>query len=413
MKEHDKTKRARRTNPPSRSLVLATAFLLALTSACASVPKRTPLPENLVAEASVPGGERARQWGDVKPTFSDEWFAMSKEETRASFGAAMGSQHNYLAISGGGANGAFGAGLLCGWTEAGTRPEFTLVSGVSTGALIAPFAFLGPEYDHVLRTFYTSTSTGDIVKKRSIFNILTSDAATSSKPLQELIAEVFTQEVMEAVAAEFRKGRGLNIGTTNLDANRPVHWNIGAIAASGDPGALELIRKILLASASIPAVFPPVLIDVEVDGRRYDELHVDGGATAQVYIYPAGVDWERVLEKLEVTEMPNLYIIRNSILDPRYTEVENKIFTIVGRALSSMIRTQGIGNMYEIYLMAIRDGLDYHLAYIPGSFKDEPEEAFDPVYMKKLFDLAFERAKGGYPWDNVPPGYDREAAEPE
>jgi len=392
-----------------QSPVLAATVLLSMTLACVSVPKRNPLPRDLASKAIVPGDETVRQWGDEAPAYSDQWFAMSKEEVREKFGGVMAREHHYLAISGGGANGAFGAGLLCGWTEAGDRPEFTLVSGVSTGALIAPFAFLGPDYDHILRKFYTSTSTEDIIKKRSIFNILTSDAAASSKPLQELIAQVFTQEVMEAVAAEHRQGRRLTIGTTNLDASRPVHWSIGEIAVSGDANALELIRKVLLASASIPAAFPPVLIEVEAEGTTYDELHVDGGATAQVYIYPAGIDWERVLKKLEVPEMPKLYVIRNSMLEPRYTEVENKIFKIMSRSLSSMIRTQGIGNMYEIYLMAKRDDLSYHLAYIPGEFMDEPQEAFDPAYMKKLFDFAYESAKDGFPWENAPPGYDVDA----
>ena len=165
----------------------------------------------------------------------------------------------------------------------------------------------------------------------------------------------------------------------------------------------------LLASASIPGAFPPVLIEVEADGRMYDEMHVDGGATAQVFVYPAGIDWEQVLGKLEVPEMPDLYVIRNSIMDPRYEEVKNKIFDIIGRSVSSMIRTQGIGNIFEIYLMAKRDGLDYHLAYIPGSFKEEPREEFDPVYMKNLFDLAYESAKNGFSWQKAPPGYDVEA----
>jgi predicted acylesterase/phospholipase RssA len=384
-------------------------ILVVLTSACASVPKRTPLPEALASKAGVPGGDRARGWGDVEPVWAEQWFAMSETETRELLGGIFGHEHDYLAVSGGGADGAYGAGLLCGWTEAGTRPEFTLVTGISTGALIAPFAFLGPDYDHVLRTFYTSTSTKDVIKKRSIFNILSSDAAASTEPLQALIAKVFTEKEMEAVAAEHRKGRRLFIGTTNLDASRPVSWNIGYIADSGDPGALELIRQVLLASASIPAAFPPVLIEVEVDGRTYDEMHVDGGATAQVYVYPAGLDWELVAEKLEVPAMPDLFVIRNSMLEPRYVEVKNKIAAIAGRSVSSMIRTQGIGNMYEIYLLAKRDGLDYHLAYIPASFKEEPKEAFDPVYMKHLFDLGYESAKGGYPWEAVPPGYDLEA----
>ena len=409
MYSHQNHPAMNRAGSTRRRLVLAMIIVAALTSACASVPKRTPLPEGLASRASVPGGDRARQWGDVEPVWAEQWFAMSEAETRELLGGIMGRNHDYLAVSGGGADGAFGAGLLCGWTEAGTRPEFTLVTGISTGALIAPFAFLGSDYDHVLRTFYTTTSTKDVIKKRSIFNILSSDAAASTEPLKALIARVFTAKEMAAIAAEHRKGRRLFIGTTNLDASRPVSWNIGFIADSGDPGALELIRKVLLASASIPAAFPPVLIEVEADGRVYDEMHVDGGATAQVYVYPAGLDWELVAEKLEVPAMPDLYVIRNSILSPKYVEVKNKIASIAGRSVSSMIRTQGIGNMYEIYLLAKRDGLDYHLAYIPGSFKDEPEEAFDPVYMKKLFDIGYESAKGGYPWEVVPPGYDLEA----
>ena len=222
MSRYDPPKKKNRMGMNERIVVLAATLVIALTSACASVPKRQPLPETLAHKASVPGGEMARQWGDMEPVWADKWFAMSHEDTRELLGGIMGRRHYYLAVSGGGANGAYGAGLLCGWTDAGTRPEFTLVTGISTGALIAPFAFLGPDYDHVLRTFYTSTSTVDVVKKRSILNILTSDAAASSKPLQGLIAQVFTQEVMEAVAAEHRKGRRLLIGTTNMDANRPV-----------------------------------------------------------------------------------------------------------------------------------------------------------------------------------------------
>jgi len=239
--------------------------------------------------------------------------------------------------------------------------------------------------------------------------MLTGDGAVDSRPMQGLIAQAITQEVMEAIAVEYRSGRQLTIGTSNLDANRPMHWNIGAIADSGEPGALELIRKVLLASASIPGAFPPVLIEVTADGETYDELHVDGGATAQVYLYPAGLDWERILEKLGVPGTPDLYVIRNSQLEPKYEMVDNKIIAIVGRSLSSMIRTQGIGNMYEMYLMARRDGLGYRLAYIPDDFDVEPKEAFDPAHMQKLFDLGFERAREGYPWEKVPPGYDVDA----
>jgi hypothetical protein len=312
-----------------------------------------------------------------------------------------------LAISGGGSNGAFSAGLLLGWTEAGTRPEFTAVTGISTGALIAPFAFLGPDYDATLKKLYTGISTEDILTERGFwsgFYGLKSDALADTKPLRKLLKKYITPKIMEAIAEEYRKGRQLEVGTTNLDAQRPVIWNIGRIAASGHPKALDLIRDLMLASASIPVAFPPVLVKVEANEQVYDELHVDGGGTTQIYMYPVGLDWRRVEEKLEVKGRPNVYLIRNSVIDPKYSEVEPGITNIAGRTIDSLIRTQGIGDMYRMYLQTKRDGLSYNLAYIPKDFKEESKEPFDKEYMGKLFDLGYRLAKDGYPWLKYPPG---------
>ena len=195
-----------------------------------------------------------------------------------------------------------------------------------------------------------------------------------------------------------------HIGTTNLDSMRPVSWRVSSIAASGHPGALALIRQIILASASIPVAFPPVLFDVEANGERYDELHVDGGAASQVYLYPVGVDWEKVLRELEVRGTPRVYIIRNARIEPHWKPVENKLFPIVGRSVESLVRTQGIGDLYRLYIEATRDGLDFNLAYIPGDFREQPKETFDTEYMRALYNAAFELAKEGYPWRKVPPG---------
>jgi len=345
------------------SLLLVLPVLLSLAGGCVSVPKRNPVPEGLVT----------------------------------------GRPHTYLAISGGGANGAFGVGLLAGWTATGTRPEFTMVTGISTGALIAPFAFLGSDYDHVIEEVFTTTSTKDIAKKRSMLSAITSDAAASTEPLQELIARHVDEPLMQAIAAEFQTGRNLLIGTTNLDVKRPVIWNLGRIAASGHPDALEWIRKVLLASASIPAAFPPVLMEVEAEGETYDEMHVDGGAAAQVFLYPVGLDWDFLLEKLDVPGTPRIYVIRNSRMKPRWKVVNNKLLPIMGGSVSALIRTQGIGDLYRIYLVAQKDGMDFNLAYIPADFDETPEEQFDPIYMKKLFDVGYELAKGGYPWKKLPP----------
>lgn len=379
--------------------------LLGLTG-CASVPKRTPLPEEFTGIAQIPGIPKARIWGDEPPPYAEAWFNSTRAELEAQYPALLRSQHNYLAISGGGQKGAFGAGLLVGWTAAGNRPEFSMVTGISTGALIAPFAFLGPAYDAQLKEVYTTYSTKDFVKKRNILTAITGDAAASMEPLKALMPKYINQQMLDAIAAEHRKGRRLLVGTTNLDAGRPVIWSIGSIAVSGHPKALELVQKVLLASASIPAAFPPVYIEVEAHGQRYDEIHVDGGAASQVFLYPLGTDWRRVVEKLEVEGTPNVYVIRNASLEPEWKGVKPKLAPIAGRSISSLIRTQGIGDMYRIYLGAKRDGLDYNLTYIPDDFDEKSKEAFDPEYMGKLFDLGYRLAKHGYPWVKAPPGFE-------
>ena len=385
---------------------IALLIAVALLPGCVSTPKRNPLPGALVEEAEIPGIPDAREWGDSPLPHEDVWFAQSEAELQARYPALFGREHHYLAISGGGANGAFGAGLLKGWTASGTRPEFSMVTGVSTGSLTAPFAFLGPEYDDVLEEMYTTHSTKDLVKRRSPLNALTSDAIASTKKLKALIDEYMNDEVLAAIGAEYRKGRILNVGTTNLDAERPVIWSIGRIAASGEPGAFELIRQVILASASIPTIFPPVMLEVEAGGARYDELHVDGGAASQVFLYPASLDWERVLEKFEVPGTPEVYVIRNSQLTTKPEAVRRKLLPIGERAMSSIIKNQGIGDLYRIFALTERDGVGYNAAWIPADFHEEQSEEFDPAYMRKLFDHGFGMAESGYPWAKVPPEYE-------
>ena len=380
--------------------------ILVITTGCSSLPERNPLPESLSDTAGIPGIEGARYWADEPPPETDDWFRLTKEELKARYPASYAHEHNYLAISGGGQRGAFGAGLLCGWTETGTRPEFTMVTGVSTGALIAPFAFLGPEYDYIIKEIYTSYSTTDIVQPRSSLKTLFGDAATDSTPLREKLVKYIDDEVMAAIAAEYKKGRVLDIVTTNLDAARPVAWNIGRIASSGSPDALALIHDIMLASASIPAAFPPVMFDVEADGQRYDEMHVDGGATSVVYLYPIGLDWGRLAEKLEVKGKPNVYVLRNGVWRKHWESVDRSTIPIALRSMDSLMGSAVLGDAYRIYLATQRDGIEYHLAYIPESFDEESSEPFDKEYMTKLFNLGRQMAIDGYQWKKVPPGYD-------
>jgi len=310
---------------------------------------------------------------------------------------------DYLAISGGGDNGAYGAGFLNGWTAAGTRPEFKVVTGVSTGALIAPFAFLGSKYDFVLERVYTTSSQQDIFKKRGLIKGVTSDAMADSGPLAALIASYATRDLLDEIAAEYAKGRILLVGTANLDSLEPVVWNMTAIAASKDPHALELFRSILLASASIPAAFPPVMIDVTVDGTTYQEMHVDGGTMAQVFFYPPSAD----LGQLRAVERRRtLYVIRNARLDPDWASVERRTMTIATRAIASLTRTQGIGDLYRIYATTQRDGIGFNLAFIPPTFDTPHEEEFDTAYMQQLYRTGFDQARAGYQWAKYPPGFE-------
>ncbi|CAN5922391.1 patatin-like phospholipase family protein [soil metagenome] len=313
----------------------------------------------------------------------------------------------YLAVSGGGDNGAFGAGLMNGWTEAGTRPEFKMVTGVSTGALIAPFAFLGRDYDGALRELYTTMTAARVFRARGLTAALFDDAMADTTPLAEIIARYADDKMFAAIAREYGEGRLLMIGTTNLDSQRPVIWNIGALAASGKPGALELFRKILRASAAIPGLFQPVMIDVELDGRKYQEMHVDGGAIAQLFLYPPSIEANRLLKRER-----RAYIIRNARLDPDWAMAERQTIDVAGRAINTMLAASGQNDVMRTYFVSQRDGVDYNLAYIGADFTVEKKGEFDQAYMQALFDYGYQQAKSGREWHKAPPGIARPTALP-
>ena len=388
---------------------LAVIGLLLAVVGCAGAPARkNPVPEELTSQVGIEGIPEARFWADEWPKFSLERFeTYTDADFRKRFPGIYEKTHSYLAISGGGANGAFGAGLLEGWTASGTRPEFTMVTGISTGALTAPFAFLGPDYDDELKEVYTTISTKDILKKRGILTAAFGDSMADTTPLKALIAKYVTADMVSAIAREHQRGRRLYVGTVNLDAGRSVIWSIGTIAASDYPRKLELIHDILRASAAIPVAFPPVAISVKSNGRQYEELHVDGGTGTQVFVYPAAVDWKRITKKLKAQGDPRIYVIRNSFLEPDYKGINRKVVPIASRTIDSLIRTQGIGDLYQIYALCERDGNDFNLAYIPTEFTEEPSEGFDPVYMGKLYELGYQMASKGYPWVKAPPDFIR------
>ncbi|MCC8986809.1 MAG: patatin-like phospholipase family protein [Candidatus Contendobacter sp.] len=402
----------RASNARAAITLLIGLVVLLLAPGCATPPRQPAVPDQLQNQALIPGLEKIRyRIGNPDDIAEMEREGIESIKREEAYLAASGHHGPlppavFLAISGGGDNGAFGAGLLNGWTAAGTRPTFKMVTGVSTGALTAPFAFAGPAYDATLKAVYTTISAKDILEPRSLLAALTSDAMADNHPLWKLIGKYVDQALLDVIAAEYAKGRLLLVGTTDLDARRAIIWNLTKIAASRHPRALELFRTLMVASAAIPGAFPPTMIDVEVGGQPYQEMHVDGGAMAQVFVYPPSLHLKDETRRLGLKPRERrVYVIRNSRLDPEWSQVERSTMTIAGRAISSLIHTQGIGDLYRIYLTTQRDGVDFNLAFIPDSFNAPHTEDFDTEFMRQLYAVGYDMAAKGYPWQKKPPGF--------
>jgi predicted patatin/cPLA2 family phospholipase len=391
------------------------ALLLSI-AGCADLTRLNAVPAGVKEGTTVLGMDDIRYFGDEASTklVDDAVRSYFREVAVRQASGKPGAlpPAEFLAISGGGENGAYGAGLLVGWTATGTRPTFKLVTGISTGALTAPFAFLGPAYDAKLQEVYTTLSAKDVMEPRGYLGAVLEDAFADNTPLRRTVARFVDQALLDAIAAEDAKGRILLVTTTNLDSRRPVIWNITKIAASGHPRALDLVRDVLVASAAIPGAFPPVMIDVEVNGKKYQEMHVDGGASAQVFVYPPGLNVRGQSAAAQVVRERRVYVIRNARLDPDWAQVERSTFSILERAVTSLIQTQGVGDLYRIYLTSQRDGVDFNLASIPETFTTPLNEPFETAYMRELFGIGYGLAVKGYPWAKVPPGFTAPEIEP-
>ena len=394
---------------PSRRALLALGVPLAL-SGCA-LPGRLPaVPAEQRPRATVLGlpnerflpTERAGQLGLQQEFVA----AMVRYVTARGLRPDGGfPELDLLAISGGGEDGAFGAGMLTGWTERGGRPDFFLVTGVSTGALTAPFAFLGSAWDAALRSVYTEITLADILIQRSYTAAIFDDAMADNSPLFRTISRHMDERMLAEIGRAYDGGRLLLIGTTNLDAERPVIWNIGAIARSGHPRALETVRRIMLASAAIPGAFSPVMFEVSADGTPHHELHVDGGVFAQAFLYPASVGdlrRRRIAQRLPAAPA-RAWIIRNARLEPKGDQVNRRTIGIAGRAITSMIAASGYNDIIRMYFAAERDHVDYNLTYIRDDFTVPYALPFDQTYMRPLFEYGRERMLRGDAWVNRPP----------
>ena len=395
-----------------RGLIGLAVSGLSLASGCSTLERGAPMPPAVADQVTVLGIQNGRFWPDTQgeALLREGVQALERERAAARItGSSSGgstvnlSPANFLAVSGGSDDGAFGAGLICGWSDSGKMPTSKLVTGVSTGSMIAPFAFLGGAYIGRLRTLYTTIKPEDISEDAGLFGALFGEALADTEPLARLISRYVDQQMLADIAREYARGRLLLIGTTSLDEQRPVIWNLGAIAGSGHPGALELTRKVLLASAAIPGAFPPVMIEVDAAGRRYQEMNVDGGAVVQTFLYPPDTGLRVDLRSAEHARQRHAYIVRNGRLDPDWAKVDRRFLKIVGRAISTMIHYSGYNDIIRIYATTKRDGVDYNLAYIEPDFPDMKHEEFDPAYLRALFDYGYAKGRQGSAWHKAPP----------
>jgi hypothetical protein len=330
--------------------------------------------------AIVPGIPDARFWADSEQDYAK----------------VLPSQRGpWIALSAGGSDGAYGAGLLAGWSASGNRPEFALVTGVSSGALMAPYVFLGPRYDDQLRESYSSISAGDVFEVGG-----TPESLVDTWPLKETIAKRVTPKLLEDIAAEHRKGRRLLVLTTNLDSERFVVWNMGEIASQGDENALKVFRDVLLASSSVPGMFQPTYITVETNGRRFQEMHADGGVGAQFFVAPESLLTIGSDYRLPATQ---LYILINGKLTPDFAVNDRTTVAILGRSVSVAIKAAARTGIERTYVATKRSGVGFNLAYVDPSFMQQSKGLFDRDYMQALYKRGFEHGKNGKPFLDQPP----------
>jgi predicted acylesterase/phospholipase RssA len=315
---------------------------------------------------------------------------------------------NVLVLSGGGADGAYAAGALVGWSDTGTRPRFDVVTGVSTGALIGTLAFLGPDRDPDLKRFYTTVTDADLFDRRSTLGALLSDALVDPEPLAKQITAMVDDRFLAAIAAEHRKGRRLYVGTTHLDARRLVVWDMGEIACRGTSADRALFRRVLLASTAAPGFFPPVPIPVEVDGKKFEELHVDGGATASLFFRPPQVSWA---DAIRLGDRPlagsHLYVMVAGKLYADPDRVERKLLPVVADSVVALVAAQCRSEVVLLHKQARDAGMAFQLSAIPAEVAASPDPmSFDPAWMVRLFDAGRRRAVTNRLWRTTPPGAD-------
>jgi hypothetical protein len=361
-------------------------------SGCVTAGREGPPQADLLREARVEGYGPDIRSSDPDQTAFVAWLQDHVGDARAS--SSDGSL-NILALSGGGAGGVFGAGAMKGLTLSGARPTFQIVTGVSTGALIAPFAFLGPDWDDELEAAYTGGASAQLLDSVGLFSLFRVGIVNDAN-LRKLVSDYISPELVAAVAAESAKGRILLVATTNLDAEAPVFWDMGAIARKGGEDARRMFIDVLVASSSVPGAFPPVMIPVRDSSGAHDEMHVDGGVTVPFFLFPDVAFISD--EKFEQLNGARIYVIVNGQLNPVQRSSRANTIAITLRAsnvaLTRMTRTE----LLLASSFAQRQGLTLRFTNIPGNYPFSGPFDFEAEPMRKLFDYATQCARSGRLW---------------
>jgi hypothetical protein len=347
--------------------------------------------------------------GAVDRTFTESYIAslQSKLDARKATGNSERIPYRALTLSGGGSRGAYGAGVLSGWTERGDRPQFDVVTGISTGALMATHAFLGSEFDSDL-AIYRSISDDDVFTKRSVLGMLKGTSALDTAPLRETLLSVINENTLDLVAVEHRKGRRLFIGTTNLDANAFVIWDMGVIAESERPDRLKRYIDVVLASGSFPIAFPPVYLEVDREEGAFTEMHADGGIRETVFFFDFDLirDVRVAMEAVGINESDfkqELYLLNNgqiaTIGRRLYKPVAGEIGAIAGATVDSLLTKATQGSIYRLWVLSMVHGADFHLSFVPPDYEFTTGSlTFDPQEQKALFDLGYQQSLSGTAW---------------
>jgi predicted acylesterase/phospholipase RssA len=390
--------------------LLSIGLLIAL-GGCGVARTRVPAPADAMTHLEVKGfeGVQVRVWGDVPDPKVQADIIRAVEVTAAADKAAGGpGESHVLCMSGGASDGAYGAGILTGWSESGKRPRFAVVSGTSTGAILAVYAFLGPEYDPVLKTAFTTASDKDIYTRRNFVSVLFSDSLYDSTPLAQLIEREMGDRLIDRVAQEYRAGRRVYVQSTSMDAQRPVLWDLGAIAASGRPNRYKLFRQALMASSAIPIAFPPVYVDVVADGKTYDEMHIDGGATTEVIFVGRAGDMNPSRWLNGDRPVVRMDVLRNGRGTPDYSPPLARLDEVAARALSTVVKSQATSDIYRRYAISRRDQMGFAYTHVPSDFQRRSlaADSFNTEEMRDLFKIGKETGRQGLAgWGTTPDGY--------